>query len=299
MQYGIGYQGSKSGIARDIIAHLPAGNRLVDLFGGGFAISHCALLSHKWKLVLYNDIDPLPGPLIRDGIAGKYAYERFKPEFVSREEFYKRKDSDGYIKFVWSFGNNGNDYIYGKDAEAFKRAGHDWVMHNTPIPGYEVLNEMCDMPCDPAFYSARRKFLNQWAKENTGERFNLQRLQHLECLQHLQNLERLERLERLEMSCMDYREYRHQDGDVVYCDIPYQNCSDGKADYGGIFEFGAFYEWAITQPFPVYFSSYRLGGKFGAVKSVVHFQQQTIPTGGLRFYIAQTTILNRCRGMSS
>ena len=49
MRYGIGYQGSKNGIAEQIIAHLPAGRRLVDLFGGGFAISHCALLSGKWE----------------------------------------------------------------------------------------------------------------------------------------------------------------------------------------------------------------------------------------------------------
>ena len=40
-QYGIGYQGSKSAIAEEIIAHLPAGNRLVDLFGGG--ICHISL----------------------------------------------------------------------------------------------------------------------------------------------------------------------------------------------------------------------------------------------------------------
>lgn len=42
-QYGIGYQGSKSAIAEEIIAHLPAGNRLVDLFGGDlpYLIAHC------------------------------------------------------------------------------------------------------------------------------------------------------------------------------------------------------------------------------------------------------------------
>lgn len=35
MNYGITYQGSKSGIAENIIDLLPAGNRFVDLFGGG------------------------------------------------------------------------------------------------------------------------------------------------------------------------------------------------------------------------------------------------------------------------
>ena len=54
-KYGIPYQGSKSAIAEDIIAALPSGNRLVDLFGGGFAISECALLSYKWKSGLKSD----------------------------------------------------------------------------------------------------------------------------------------------------------------------------------------------------------------------------------------------------
>ena len=46
-KYGITYQGSKNRIAGDLISLLPSGERFVDLFGGGFAMSHCALLSGK------------------------------------------------------------------------------------------------------------------------------------------------------------------------------------------------------------------------------------------------------------
>lgn len=48
MIYGVPYKGSKNRLAKDLIDVLPAGKRLVDLFGGGGAISHCAVLSDKW-----------------------------------------------------------------------------------------------------------------------------------------------------------------------------------------------------------------------------------------------------------
>lgn len=46
--YGVPYQGNKSRIADIIINILPQGKRLVDLFGGGGAITHCGMLSGKW-----------------------------------------------------------------------------------------------------------------------------------------------------------------------------------------------------------------------------------------------------------
>ena len=56
--YGIPYQGSKTKIAPNIIALLPKGKRFVDLFGGGFAMSHCARLSNKYDTVVYNHGNP-------------------------------------------------------------------------------------------------------------------------------------------------------------------------------------------------------------------------------------------------
>lgn len=57
MGYGIPYLGSKNRIAKDIIEVLPRGKRLVDLFAGGCAITHCGMLSGKWKEFLVNDIN--------------------------------------------------------------------------------------------------------------------------------------------------------------------------------------------------------------------------------------------------
>ena len=58
-KYGIPYMGSKDKIADDILSVLPRGKRFVDLFGGGFAMSHAALLSGKYEQVFYNEINPL------------------------------------------------------------------------------------------------------------------------------------------------------------------------------------------------------------------------------------------------
>jgi hypothetical protein len=255
-RYGIGYQGSKNGIADQIIAHLPAGRRLVDLFGGGFAISHCALLSGKWQQILYNDINPLLPKLISDAIHGKYNRNTFVPEWIDRETFHRLKDTDGYIKYVWSFSCNGIDYLFGKNVEEEKHAMHEWVIHGTPIPGHDDLS--CDLPCEPAYYDKRLSALRRYTK-NSGRYQKKIELQNLEQIGRLQNLERLEGLQ---LMSKDYREYEYQEGDVVYCDIPYPNCKDmnPNKNYKTEFDHGAFYQWAISRPYPVYFSSYKLGG---------------------------------------
>ena len=73
-KFGIPYMGSKSKLALDLIGAMPTGRRFVDLFGGGFAMSHCAYLSGRFEEVYYNDINPLV-PLIQDAIDGKYSYD--------------------------------------------------------------------------------------------------------------------------------------------------------------------------------------------------------------------------------
>jgi hypothetical protein len=89
--YGVGYKGGKQRIADDILSLLPDGERFVDLFGGGFAMSHAAYLSGKFRKVLYCDNEPMIVQLIRDGISGKYNPSVFVPAWVSRERFHELK----------------------------------------------------------------------------------------------------------------------------------------------------------------------------------------------------------------
>lgn len=251
MRYGIPYKGSKSKIAEEIIKQLPAGNRLVDLFGGGFAITHCALVNGggKWNKFMYNDINPLLQPLITDAINGKYDSRTFQPEWISRDDFYRLKETDGYVKWIWSFGNNGNDYMYSRKIEDKKHKIHDFV----------VFNKQSDITDGISLNSEEiRDRRLEWMRIAKLNNIKDERLQYLERIQQLSNLENIQNRNLLEpLQCMDYKNYKYQNGDVVYCDIPYEDAVN-PTDYGGGFNHYEFYQWARQQPYPVYFSSFPL-----------------------------------------
>ena len=231
-KYGLPYMGSKDKIADELLEQMPAGKRFVDLFGGGFAMSHAALLSGKFEQVFYNELNPLLPQLIKDTLAGKYANER---RWISREDFFRLKDVDGYVRYIWSFGNRGEGYLFGKDKEHIKKLGHDFVCFGKDIPGVPNIAET-DM-------RVRRLYLQRYIKNNTGERYELERLQQLE------------RLQRLEINCGSYLDYQYRDGDIVYCDPPYEGTA--QYDKNG-FPHKQFYDWVASREFPVYFSSYEI-----------------------------------------
>ena len=126
MRYGVPYQGSKNKIAQWIISNLPSGDTLIDLFAGGCAVTHAAILSGKWNRIVANDIGDAP-QLFMDAIHGKYANEK---RWISREEFHRIKDSDTYVSLCWSFGNNRSDYLYAREIEPWKKALHFARVHN-------------------------------------------------------------------------------------------------------------------------------------------------------------------------
>ena len=243
-KYGIPYQGSKSGIADTIIAKLPRGERFVDLFGGGFAMSECALRSGKYKAVLYNELNPLLPPLIRKAINGDYNYSRFKPEWISRAEFGKRKDTDGYIKYIWSFSNSGKNYLFSAELEPLKKSLHNFVVFGIKddfiktrfgdIANYVKGNDI----------RTRRILLGRYMKMKQQTRA-------------YRELQQLERLQQLELNCGSYEDYEYREGDVVYCDPPYE----GTAEYGSGFDHKRFYDWVASRPYDVYFSSYQITDK--------------------------------------
>ena len=82
--YGIPYMGSKNTIAHIIIDMLPSADNFYDLFCGGCSITHCAMLSKKWKNIYFNDIDKEMPQLFLDSIRGKYKKEK---RWISREDF--------------------------------------------------------------------------------------------------------------------------------------------------------------------------------------------------------------------
>jgi site-specific DNA-adenine methylase len=256
-KYGMPYMGSKSKIADDILSVLPDGKRFVDLFGGGGAMTHAALLSGKYESVLYNDYDSLVVDLFQRAISGEFNYDKFTPEWIDREKFFKEKDNDGYIAICWSFGNKRTSYAFGKEIEHYKKAAHNYVIFDiwndilTPFLQDNRLKSKDLHERRIEYIRIVRQRVKEIYKKDIMEYRQLQQLEQLERLQQLQQLEELVRLERLQLSNNSYTNFKYQSGDIVYCDIPYK---DKEKYNNNNFNTEEFFNWCRKQPYDIYIS---------------------------------------------
>ena len=125
MSYGLPYKGSKSAIAKDIISALPCGNRLVDLFCGGCSVTDYAMKkTDKFNRFLINDIDERNPKTYIKALNGGFHNE---DRWISRQDFFKLKETDDYVRLCFSFGNNCRTYMYGPQIESYKEAIHSIV----------------------------------------------------------------------------------------------------------------------------------------------------------------------------
>lgn len=236
-RYGAPYNGSKNNIAEKVIDFLPPGKRLVDLFGGGGAITHCALTygRNKFKTALYNDFDPMVVEYVKNAFSGKLDIDKYEPDIISKENFNELKNKRGDIAFLWSFGNNGVDYLWGEKIAKTKMLAFAMLTRKTCKERY-------------VYY---KKFVE-----------SLESIERIEPIERIQTIDSYDRTasinisERVEFSNIDYSMYEYSDGDVVYCDIPYETAK-GKVRYAE-FDYKRFYDWAYTRPYPVYISSYKI-----------------------------------------
>ena len=120
-RYGVPYKGSKNQIVEWIYSHFPKATNFYDLFAGGCAITHIALMKSEYENYFCNDIDDDGIRLFLDAIHGKYAKEE---RWISREDFFRLKDKEPYVRYCWSFGNIGRTYLYSKEIELYKKALH-------------------------------------------------------------------------------------------------------------------------------------------------------------------------------
>lgn len=245
--YGLPYKGSKSRIATKIVDLLPSAGHFYDIFSGGGAILHRAVLAGRWGDYTLNDINPMAPRFFMDCVDGRYRDER---RWVTREEFFERKDADALVAFCWSFGNNLVDYIFGKDIEPVKKKLYDAVVNAdyAPMLVYGVdlsgLDGLKDLH--------HRRLTAQALCQRAGIYLPLEPLRRYE---RLQNLERLRPYKgKIHAVSTDYRGVEILPDSVVYCDIPYK----GTDDYGVDFDHEQFYDWACSQREPVYVSSYEM-----------------------------------------
>lgn len=216
MRYGLPYKGSKNKIAKQIIDALPAAETFIDVFAGGCAITHAAILSGKYKRIIANDIDVKIPMLFKDAINGNLPadYDRF----ISRDEFNQLKDSDAIVACCWSFGNNKRDYLWAKDI----------------IKPKELAFKMIKCRDERLRYYYYRQFIKSLGNDIS----DLDRLQSLERLQSLQSLKT--NID-IEVFGFDFESLDIPQNALIYCDPPYV----GTTGYnGGDFDSDRFWEWA-------------------------------------------------------
>ena len=139
MKYGLPYKGSKNKLAERIVRLLPKRTHLIDLFCGGCAVSHAALLMGKYEHIHINDINWMCPTLFIDALNGKYNDEN---RWISREDFFRLKDTDPYVAVVWSFGNNLHTYLYSKEIEPLKKAIHYAIFFSDYSLGKELGHDL-------------------------------------------------------------------------------------------------------------------------------------------------------------
>ena len=208
--------GSKAKIAASIALNFPSAENFYDLFGGGFSMTHYMIerRAKRYKHFHYNEIKSDVVELVKKAIAGEFNYNVFKPEWISRADFFKRKDNDAYVRCIWSFGNDQESYLFGEDIEEYKRSMHQAVVFgefdnlaektlgfkNWPMKYKSATDkrlflrqkiENCRVTKIPEFL---HKYLSESQRLKLNQIDNLRRLQQLERLQQLQQLERLQQL---------------------------------------------------------------------------------------------------------
>lgn len=271
MKFGMPYKGSKNSIVQHIIDVMPPAEHFYDLFGGGGAISYCALLSGKYKYVHYNELDPLVFKGFKMAVNGEFENEN---RWISREDFFKLKDTDPYVAICFSFGNNLKTYCYSREIEPFKKALHNAiVLHN-----FTELNKiLAENKLELVNTSlTERKDITRAVKDVLHKHVRSQDVEaktRLESLERLQSLERLERLNNLNdiknIVCtnLSYDELDFETDSVIYCDPPYINTEGYLSD----FNHKKFYSWCKKQR-NIFISEYTMPDDFlclGAVNKNV------------------------------
>lgn len=237
--WGMPWMGSKSDIAWQVVNAIPKGETFVDLFFGGGAITHAAMVSKRWDNFIANDILGTPDIFLKAVRGELKGYDRF----VSRSEF--KASDDIVVKMLWSFGNDLKSYL--------------WSPENEQLKG--IATQMLTAKTLKSRRMYFKNFIGELKNENVQNIDRLQWIERLESLQYLQGLERLERLQSLERLQMlerftplngDYRDVEIPRCGVVYCDIPYK----GTSGYIGGFDHEAFYEWFSSLKVPAFCSEY-------------------------------------------
>lgn len=280
--YGIPYKGSKNMIAEWVVSHVPECGTFFDVFAGGCAVTDCILRKGRSGCVVANDLDPMPVKCFEMSKRGEFADE---DRWISREAFFMLRDTDPYVRFCFSFGNNAKTYMYNTTIEPYKRSIHYVLVHDY----WDDFNRLCPEVCSAcrcalngvndrkarriAFQQAFTYRIKELSGDNwyapivqgnplyrtvktkipkrgsvSGDVLALQdlvSLQSLECLERLQSLESLQSLEPALET--SNLDYRALTDRILTTDGAFVYCDPPyRGTQGyGEFDYDAFLDWAL------------------------------------------------------
>lgn len=280
-------QAQKNKLTEKIINHFPEADTLVDVFFGGGAITHCAIVNNKFKNYIANDIRTTPQFFV-ECLKGKYSNDL---RWISLEDFKNSSRDDWFVRLLWSFSNSCNTYMYGKKIEPYKKALHYAVCFNDfslikEIYGSEFANkletELITIPIEQWNYRRLKaqQFISKQIKEHLYNNDN-NPLQNLNGIARLQNLGCLNRIKDISNSVnntfnadtikiynLDYHLLTDiiPDNSVVYLDPPYKGTFDYSENNSGamkntsLFNTEEFLDWAyeIGKKHPTFISEYNI-----------------------------------------
>jgi len=272
---GAPYQGSKSQIAKWIVDQLPSQDYFVDLFGGGGAMAKAAMISGKYpKGVITNDFDGSGLRLFRDGMDGKYRdYDRF----VTRDEFFNG-GATPEEKLLFSYGNDGRTYAYGRVIEPVKKGIHEVIVPNDydqamracyelrgKIPGFKksMCNDIVSAMDGKDLNGRRLAFQNMMAKQGFKERYY--RPQHLERVDRVNSLQNIPNKDRFKFYNTSYEDVHIPENSLIYADPPYRGTKEYVANG---FDSAKFDDWLRSNPQRVYISEYNMPDDFKIINSI-------------------------------
>ena len=265
MRYGVPYKGSKNQIAEWVCKHFPKATNFYDLFAGGCAITQIALMKQNFNRYFANDIDFDGILLFMNAIYGKYQNES---RWISREDFIVLKNKDPYIKYCWSFGNNGRDYLYSKEIEPYKKAWHYAIyFHDYSLAEKLSLDLKSIEPIQDIYdrYIATKRITEKVTDINMSREISFERQQQLEALNRLQSLQSLQSLQ---LSNCSYENVKIYKDSVVYLDPPYFDTNPYGDDKSNNFDYEKFYKWALQQKELVIISEYNMPDDFICIDAI-------------------------------
>lgn len=270
--YGLPYKGSKDKICEKICSLFPIKENFYDLFMGGGSITHYQLLQNQYKNYYANDFNPLVVKAFDMAIHGKFKGET---RWISHEEFNLLRDSDPYVAFCFSFGNDLKSYAYGKDIEPYKKAIHYYVMMNDDSLLKELYPNVNFPICKNENFSERKMFLQRFMKQSIN---TLNQLKNKNYLNRTENMERIERINknltelnfyRLCLFSKSYDEIEIKPNSVIYLDPPYK--STNKYEISKDFDYEKFYSWCERQTELCFISEYSMPkDRFTCIAEIEH-----------------------------